>query len=86
MIIIGLCFVEGDVYGLNYLNILQNYFYQVIQEKGIEDTINFQHDIASTHYHPRGWINNPLPNKWKGRGFIFIFNPHRLLFFVRTIL
>lgn len=68
--IIGPYFFEENVNGIDYVEMLETYFLPKIQERGLEQSIFFQHDGASAHYHvdSRAWLDNHFPNRWIGRG------------------
>lgn len=79
--IVGPLFIEGNINGENYLNMLQESVDPLIteivenevDEQGIlfhdENLVHFQQDGAPPHYcgNVRRWLDEKFPNKWIGR-------------------
>ena len=70
-IIIGpFFFDESTVDHDNYLDMLQNFFYPVLQKKNLTGKAIFQQDGAPAHFAKtvRSWLNNKFNDRWVGRG------------------
>lgn len=67
--IIGPYFFEENVTSQNYLAMLKDYFFPIIQRKRIVSKFMFQQDGASPHFSliVRNWLNDKLPGRWIGR-------------------
>jgi len=69
--IIGPYFFEEDTINhQNYLNLLENYFYPILQKKRLHKKIIFQQDGAPAHFSKevREWLNENFNDRWIGRG------------------
>ncbi|CAF3201594.1 unnamed protein product [Rotaria sp. Silwood2] len=53
----------------NYLEMLQNYFYPILQKKRLTKSIIFQQDGAPAHFSKmiRSWLNKVFDGRWTGR-------------------
>lgn len=62
-------FEESTVYGENYLAMLKDFLFPLLQQKRITKKIIFQQDGAPPHYaaEVRTWLNKKFPGKWIGR-------------------
>ena len=68
--IIGPDFFQGEtVNRQNYLQILKNYFYPIIQRQRLHNKMIFQQDGASPHFSKEvcAWLNEKFNGKWIGR-------------------
>jgi transposase len=63
-------FDETTVNQDNYLEMLEEYFYPIIQQKRMTKKIIFQQDGAPAHFSKtvRSWLNDKFPDRWIGRG------------------
>ncbi len=52
------------------MNLLENYFYPILQKKRLHKKITFQQDSAPPHFSKevREWLNKNLNDRWIGRG------------------
>ncbi|CAF2091164.1 unnamed protein product [Rotaria magnacalcarata] len=69
--IIGPYFVEDEtVNGRNYLDMLKDYFYPIIQRKRLHNKIIFQQDGAPAHFSKevRELLNEKFDGRWIDRG------------------
>lgn len=69
--IIGPYFFEEDTINhQNYLNLLENYFYPILQKKRLHKKITFQQDSAPAHFSKevRECLNENFNDRWIGRG------------------
>jgi len=69
--IIGPFFFDDEIVNQdNYLYMLQNYFYPILQKKRLIKSIIFQQDGAPAHFPKfvRTWLDNLFNNRWIGRG------------------
>jgi hypothetical protein len=69
--IIGPYFFEDEtVNKQNYLNMLQNYFYPIMQRKRLHKKMIFQQDGAPAHFSKdvRSWLDEKFDDRWIGRG------------------
>lgn len=70
--LIGPYFFDGCVNGQKYLQFLQTYLTENLENIELEDRRNmwFQHDGAPPHYMAavKNWLNENFQNKWIGRG------------------
>ena len=67
--IVGPYFFEGNVNGVNYLDMLQNFYFPNVQQRpGFEYQV-FQQDGAPPHWtlNVRDWLNANFPQRWIGR-------------------
>ncbi|CAF1171942.1 unnamed protein product [Rotaria sordida] len=53
----------------NYLEMLQNYFYPILQNKRLTKSITFQQNGAPAHFSKavRSWLNKVFDGRWIGR-------------------
>lgn len=63
-------FMENTVFGANYTDMLELFFYPQLEEEGIINDIYFQQDGAPAHYSniARNSLDRVFPNRWIGRG------------------
>jgi hypothetical protein len=63
-------FDESTVDQDNYLDMLQHFFYPVLQQKKLTRKIMFQQDGASAHFAKtvRSWLDEKFNDRWIGRG------------------
>jgi hypothetical protein len=62
-------FEESTVGGENYLAMLKEYFFPILQRQRLTKKIIFQQDGAPAHYDldVRAWLHQKFPGKWIGR-------------------
>lgn len=63
-------FEEKTINQHNYLDMLQNYFYPIMQRKRLHKTMIFQQDGAPAHFskNVRSWLDEKFDSRWIGRG------------------
>ena len=64
-------FEENDTINQrNYLNMLKNYFYPILQKKRLHKKLIFQQDGTAAHFSEevRTWLNGNLNDKYIGGG------------------
>ncbi len=63
-------FDEDTVNQENYLDMLENYLYPILQRKRLTKRIFFQQDGAPAHFSKRvrAWLNQKFNDRWIGRG------------------
>ena len=68
--IIGQYFFENEtVNRQNYLQILKNYSYPIMQRQTLNNKMIFQQDDARPHFSKlRAWLNEKFHGRWIGRG------------------
>ena len=69
--IIGPYFFEDETVNRhNYLQILKNYFYPIMQRQRLNNKMIFQQDGAPSHFSKeiRAWLNEEFNGRWIGRG------------------
>ena len=68
--VVGPFFFEGNVNGVNYLQMLQDYLLPYLQAKNIVHKVRFQQDGAPPHWsrEVRSFLDRTFPEGWIGRG------------------
>ena len=62
-------FADETVNRQNYLQILKNYFYPIIQRQRLNNKMIFQQDDTPPHFsnEVRAWLNEKFNGRWIGR-------------------
>uniref|UniRef100_A0AC35U137 Transposable element Tc3 transposase n=1 Tax=Rhabditophanes sp. KR3021 TaxID=114890 RepID=A0AC35U137_9BILA len=68
--LIGPYFFEGNVKGVNYLEMLKKYLVPELESRGILNSTTSQQDGAPPHFANivKNFLNSQFPGKWIGRG------------------
>ena len=61
-------FFEDNVDGPAYLQMLRDFFWPIIQAKGLGEDIIFMQDVAPPHWNKevRSWLDETWPERWMG--------------------